>query len=217
MDYFELRNVNLEKGVVSPLSESVKKLLPADKRISILDIGCAQCSLLQSLRSQGYQNIKGVDISENAVNFAKSIGIDSEKIESIIDFASKSAVTYDFIFMTHVLEHLPKEQIIETLRLIKKKLLKESGTFYISVPNAMSNTGCYWAYEDFTHSLLFTPGSLKYVLQAGGFTSIKFIDPNSTENSKFVRKYLKIFFLFIYHKLSNVPEIYSFEIRAIAN
>lgn len=42
------------------------------------------------------------------------------------------------------------------------------------MPNAQSNTDCYWAYEDFTHYTLFIAGSLLYVLREAGFTNIEF-------------------------------------------
>jgi len=60
------------------------------------------------------------------------------------------------------------------------------------VPNAQSPVGCYWAYEDFTHTTLFTAGSLYYVLKMAGFKEITFVDPLCIEGlplwKKMVRK-----------------------------
>ncbi len=47
------------------------------------------------------------------------------------------------------------------------------------MPNAQSHTGCYWAYEDFTHNTLFTAGSLLYVLKMAGFAHIEIIDKDA--------------------------------------
>ncbi|MBK7370676.1 MAG: hypothetical protein IPJ09_04415 [Saprospiraceae bacterium] len=68
--------------------------------------------------------------------------------------------------MSHVLEHIEKINIIDTLITIKSYLLAESGSFVVMVPNAQSVTGAYWMYEDFTHTTLFTSGSIYYVLKS---------------------------------------------------
>jgi len=231
MEYFQLRDVQFEEKHFFSIHKSFIRYLPENKQINILDIGCGPCDMLQNLRFLGYQNLKGVDISDEAVSFGKSIKLNVDKIASIKEFASQNQNKYDFIFMMHVLEHLPKEEIIETIRIIRTQLLNPTGAFYISVPNAMSNTGCYWAYEDFTHNVLFTAGSLKYVLQKGGFISVDFIDPDNTEYSRLINKPIKQLLLKLYkwkihfwnkvtsstfHKPSSVPLIFGFEIRAIA-
>ncbi|MBL0306338.1 MAG: hypothetical protein IPQ25_09965 [Chitinophagaceae bacterium] len=82
--------------------------------------------------------------------------------------------------MSHVLEHIEKEKIIDTLIHIRKNLLKKGGVFLLMVPNAQSYTGAYWRYEDFTHNIMFTAGSCIYVLKAAGFENIEFIDPDGT-------------------------------------
>lgn len=130
--------------------------------------------------------------------------------------------------MSHVLEHIPKENIILTLIDIKQNLLKEDGAFFIAVPNAQSNTNCYWAYEDFTHSTLFTAGSLLYVLKAAGFKSITFVDPYGYEHSSYWKKIMRRLLLKIYDTNNRFwnsvtgstyhlpsPKIYTWELRAL--
>jgi hypothetical protein len=99
----------------------------------------------------------------------------------------------------------------------------------ITVPNAQSNTGAYWAYEDFTHEYLFTSGSIYYVLTLAGFRQIEFIDIDCTEGLPIIKKLVRKILLKMYkakvhfynkitcssfHKQS--PEIYSFEIKVLA-
>jgi hypothetical protein len=97
------------------------------------------------------------------------------------------------------------------------------------VPNAQSNTGAYWAYEDFTHHTLFTTGSIYYVLKSAGFDSIEFLDPQGTSNSGFAIKIIKRLFLKVY-KLKKLfwnkvtsssyhepsPEIFTYELKVLA-
>ena len=131
--------------------------------------------------------------------------------------------------MAHVLEHIDKNKIIDTLKAIKDNLLNEGGKFIVMVPNAQSNTDAYWMYEDFTHATLFTAGSMLYVLKAAGFTNVQFLDPDGTEflqpHKKVIIKMLmwwykkkKDFWNSVtqssYHKPS--PRIHTFELKVLA-
>ncbi len=100
----------------------------------------------------------------------------------------------------------------------------------VSVPNAMSNTDCYWAYEDFTHTILFTAGSLYYVLRSAGFEYVEFLDVDCTLSSPFYKKMIKKFLLNLYkvnklflnkvtrssYHIGDFPLIFSYEIKCKA-
>ncbi|MCS7232153.1 MAG: hypothetical protein RMJ67_08465 [Elusimicrobiota bacterium] len=136
---------------------------------------------------------------------------------------------FDVILLLHVIEHIPKDKVIETLSLIKKDFLAQNGMALIAVPNAQSNTDCYWAYEDWTHTTLFTSGSIYYVLRAAGFTEIEFLDIDCTLglpiHKKLIRKFLLKLYIAnknfwnrvtssSYHKPS--PQIFSYDIKVKA-
>ena len=230
LDYFENRGIEHDYYKNYKMPSYLKNNLPKNKDSVLLDIGCGFGQVLQELKTVGFTNIKGIDILPGAVAFVKSKGIDAEQIDDLCEFCLSSSVQYDFILMSHVLEHLEKDKIITVLSLIRTKLLKPSGSFLIVVPNAQSNTDCYWAYEDFTHSLLFTAGSLQYVLRSAGFSNIEFKDVKGVDDSTLVKKLLKLIFLTIYalnkrfwnivtsssyHKPS--PVIYTFDLKALAS
>lgn len=97
------------------------------------------------------------------------------------------------------------------------------------MPNAQSATGCYWAYEDFTHNTLFTAGSLIYVLKMAGFKNIEIIDKDALEGSRGIKRLIKIALLKSYKmaiRLLNLatnssfhapsPQVFSYEIKALA-
>lgn len=202
--------------------------LPCDPTTRILDIGCGLGQTMSALGKLGYQ-VDGVDIDEEAISFCRANGLNVTKINDIIEYATSSNnVEYDFIIMSHVLEHIEKPKIIATMTAIKQNLLSSRGQLLIMVPNAQANTGCYWAYEDFTHTTLFTAGSLYYVLKAAGFETIVFLDPYCLENLSSLKKLIKKIFLKIYilkinfwnratssyfHKPS--PQIFSYEIKVL--
>jgi SAM-dependent methyltransferase len=228
-NYFMNRNISTNYYTGLPLQSYLLQVLPSDKRTKILDIGCGFGQTLNALKKNGYTNLKGIDISIDAIEHCRKDGLDVAHINDIISFCNKSKDKYDFIIMSHVLEHIAKDKIISTLKAVNKKLLVKEGHLCIMVPNAQSNTDCYWAYEDFTHSLLFTSGSLFYVLKAAGFSKIKFLDINGLEDSNKYNKVIKYLLLILYkankrfwnrvtssayHEPS--PQIYSYEIKALA-
>ncbi len=225
-NYFALRGVtdfSTENYVLPPFFAGS---LPTDKDISICDLGCGYGRLMTGLKNIGYNNVYGIDQEAEAIDWCKKKELSVDCI-TIKDFVLKEVTSrFDLVIMSHVLEHLPKDSIISTLRDIKKNLLKPGGSIYIIVPNAQSSTGCYWAYEDFTHSTLFTAGSLLYVLKAAGFEEVTLVDPQCLAGLSKFRSYVRKFLLSTYrlkntfwnkvtassfHKPS--PEVYSFEIK----
>ncbi|MFM6056552.1 MAG: class I SAM-dependent methyltransferase, partial [Sphaerospermopsis kisseleviana] len=182
--------------------------------------------LLNRLKQNGFNDICGADIDEQALEVSskfhkvydcREIGWDNELTNS-----------FDLIIMSHVLEHFPKDEMISRLIQIRT-LLKDNGKIVIMVPNAQSNTGAYWAYEDFTHHYLFTSGSIYYVLKAAGFSKIDFIDVDCTAGLKPTKRVVKRILLSLYkinfnfwnrittsyfHRPS--PQVFSYEIKICA-
>lgn len=197
--YFKLRYANIKERLNLELDPVYLDILPENKSTEILDIGCGLCDLLFQLKNLGYHNLKGIDISKEAFEIGNKNGLDVEIIKSIEEYACNESKKYDFIILSHVLEHIDKNNIIPTLTIIKEKLLKPNGNLFIRVPNAQSNTGCYWAYEDFTHYTLFTTGSLNYVLKAAGFNTIEYLDPYNFKNRNKIKKIIQKLFLKLYH------------------
>lgn len=201
-----------------------------DKELQVLDIGCGLGQFLGSLQKRGFSRLYGVDINEESIALCRQRGLAVEQITDIRNFFPPGGVKYDRIIMSHVLEHVDKELIIDTLVHIRKNLLKEGGVFLLMVPNAQSPTGAYWRYEDFTHTILFTAGSCLYVLKAAGFNNIQFIDPDGTTYMSPIKRGMiktllryrrwkeRIWFIILqtsYHSQS--PAIFSFEIKVAAS
>lgn len=200
-----------------------------DKDLSVLDIGCGLGQFLNNLKGRGYINLTGIDINDESIIACRHKGLAVEKIEDIREYARQSEKKFDRIVMSHVLEHIEKDAIIDTLLHIKKYLLQEGGVFLLMVPNAQSYTGAYWRYEDFTHTIMFTAGSCEYVLRSAGFSDISFIDPDGTKHMGSLKR-LIIKPLIAWHKFKeNVwnkilqtsfhqpsPRIYTFELKVAA-
>lgn len=227
--YFSSRGVGADYYGDYVLPAYLKQILPPEREAAILDIGCGLGQMLHSLRAEGYVDLAGIDVSSEAVSACMTKGLDVIKIESIADYCRTACKQYDFIVMSHVIEHIAKDEIIETLRLIRSRLLRDGGHLVVMTPNAQSHTGCYWAYEDFTHTTIFTAGSLFFVLKSAGFQQVEFIDRFGIVGSNFFVGLVRRALIFAYkaknafwNRVTNSsfhrpsPQIFTFEIKAIA-
>ncbi len=195
-NYFEYRKIDSSVYEKATIPIWVKNEL-LDKELKILDYGCGFGQTLQALKSEKYKNCYGVDIEKTAIDFCQNNHLHVEKLD-LENLSNPYEFRFDVIILSHIIEHIPKNDIINTLSLIKEEFLSESGKLLLAVPNAQSNTNAYWAYEDWTHTTLFTSGSLYYVLKAAGFTNIDFLDIDCTLESSGIKKIIKKILLMIY-------------------
>lgn len=103
-----------------------------EKKMSILDVGCHTGALLAKLKSQGFKNLHGLDMSAYSAKIAK----EQHGIKVIVGsvFDELEIGQYDFLILTHVLEHIRElPQFIHGL----SRLMKDDALIYIEVPNAL--------------------------------------------------------------------------------
>lgn len=228
--YFRYRNVSPSVYDNYLLPTYLLDVFPRDRSTRILDIGCGFGHILRALQGIGYKNAEGVDVSLEAVEHCNESGLKVTRITDLTQYCEEQREpAYGLVIMNHVLEHIEKSRIIPTVKEIREKLIVTGGSFLVMVPNAQSNTGCYWAYEDFTHTTLFTAGSLLFALRAAGFETVHFLDPDGLEESKPVLKAIKKLLLCYYKRRTHFwnlvtnsafhapsPRIFTYELKALA-
>ncbi len=151
-----------------------------------LDVGCGDGRMSGTwLKAHGCEYV-GVDISENAVGEARSLGLDAKRIEdaAALPFPGDS---FDAVVCIEVLEHLFQPQLVvgETFRVLKPK-----GVLIATVPNVAywrrridlallgrwhpggDNLAVEQPWRD-PHIRFFNPGALRRMLIRAGFNSVQ--------------------------------------------
>ena len=138
-----------------------------------LDVGSGNGTYLSFLKHYGWK-VQGLDLSRKASEIAKN-NLDIDVYVGELEDANFPANTFDYINMSHVLEHVTSPR--NTLKKVKE-LLKPGGIVYIEVPNYESfsrkTSGEYWyAWETPRHLYTFSPDTLKRFIQESGLTVAK--------------------------------------------
>lgn len=144
-----------------------------DKNIKILDLGCGYGNFLYFLKTHGYKRVIGVDTSIEEVKVCKRIFKSYKLVHAdIFDYFENVHEKFDVIYLSHVLEHIPKDKIFNFISGVKK-ILNTNGIFIIVVPNSAAyfNSGVA-RYVDITHEIGFTDKSLRQILILSGFSNI---------------------------------------------
>jgi Methyltransferase domain len=127
-------------------------------------------------RKLGYSDIDVVDTSVEAVGLAESFGAHGKLVGDTVDFLRGKGIRYRAVLMFHVLEHVPKNDVVDILTAIHDSLC-EDGILLLEVPNMGDPlNGLYYRYADFTHECGFTEESLSYVLKLAGFQDLKYLE-----------------------------------------
>ncbi|MGQ9797628.1 class I SAM-dependent methyltransferase [Desulfosoma sp.] len=133
------------------LSES-----PRDARI--LDLGCAQGHFLEALRRVGYTRLTGADLSSELLSGVRRLLpetvrlIQADLCECLKEERDES---FDVVFLHDVLEHLPRETVVDVLRDVRR-VLGPGGRLSVRVPNLAGLSGVFLMASHFTHVTPFT-------------------------------------------------------------
>lgn len=147
-------------------------LIRGAKDSAVLDIGCGMGHFLHYLKSRGFENLCGVDIGKEQVEYCRrNAGVNALLVDDIFRFLDSKKSCYDFVALNDVLEHFSKDEITRLLSAILVSL-REKGRVIIKTPNMGSIFAPASFYIDFTHETGFSEISLPQVLKAAGFKSV---------------------------------------------
>ncbi len=142
----------------------IGKLDPGKK---VLDIGCSSGVLMQELQAKGVSDIKGIDISEEAIRKCQAKGLAETFVMDAakVDFPDES---FDLLIASDCMEHIKNDEqaLVEWLR-----ILKPEGKLILFVPAFQF---LWTKHDDINHHFRrYTQGNLGNKINAAGFTLLR--------------------------------------------
>jgi len=120
------------------LRKIIKNHFPSDKNINVLDLGCGQGAFLYFLLSEGFNNLKGVDISLDQTEKAKNFGVEGVINGNLMEaLAKQSDNSQDIVIAFDVIQHFSKIELIPFVDEVLR-VLRNNGKWIIHVPNGES-------------------------------------------------------------------------------
>ena len=134
------------------------------RSVPVLDVGCSRGYLLEALRSFGFSDLTGVDISTVDIERAQAqLPAVSFVASPAIEYLEQNRSQYGIVILRAVLEHTPKSEIFPLLSAIHDSL-RPGGTAVVDVPNMAWLFAGHERYMDLTHEVGFTRESLSQAM-----------------------------------------------------
>ena len=172
---------DIEKGYRSFhlfYKHNYSRYFPKDKDARILCVSCGPGYGLSLLQDLGYTNALGIDSFPDKIAHAQRHGLNGQ-VAYAFDFLDDQADgTYDLIFVEQELNHLTKTEILEFLRLCKRKLRPAGRLITFVLNGANPITGAEALAQNFDHQNTFTEYTFRQVLTHVGFDDVRVFDLN---------------------------------------
>jgi len=153
--------------------------LPKDKSAQILDIGFGTGWFLAACLKLGYQNLSGADFGIANKSYVREWAPDRitlhEIEKGIGEFLSEKKEQYDYIHMSHVIEHVPKYSLLWVVDALYWGL-KRGGSILLRTPNMEGPCANSSLYVTLSHEYGFAGSNLTSLLDICGFDDIRLID-----------------------------------------
>lgn len=155
-------------SAIYPLIETI----PREARV--LELGCGPGNMLTYLKSVGFRDLVGIDVSAEQIEIAQQQGLRAE-VADVFDYIQSHNQRYDLILAMDFVEHFSRDELLRLGPMIHQ-CLTDIGTFIIQTPNGQGLFSGQVVYGDMTHMTIFNPGSLTQLLNLSGFSQIRFFE-----------------------------------------
>jgi 2-polyprenyl-3-methyl-5-hydroxy-6-metoxy-1,4-benzoquinol methylase len=145
--------------------------LPDDLGAPIADVACGYGRLIRYFAKRGYTDVRGVDVSQEQVDIARTISSRVELGEAT-EFLGRNSGEFALITALDIIEHLDKNELLGFLDACHRAL-RPGGALIVQTPNADSPWSLGVRYGDFTHEVCLNPESLKTLLVVCGFSKFE--------------------------------------------
>jgi SAM-dependent methyltransferase len=162
---------------VAEVAAEYEAVLPANKDAAILDIGFGDGWFMAGCLRLGYRNISGADFAPEKKSYLKDWGVNLYRIEKEIgEFLGEHPSEYDFIHLSHVIEHIPKYSLLWVVDALYQALRK-GGMVYLRTPNMEGVCANSTFYVTLAHEYGFAGSNLQSLLSICGFDDIRLHAP----------------------------------------
>ena len=164
-----------QRQVLQAMHE-MQSLLPQDKDSAILDIGFGTGWFVAACLNLGYTNLSGADFGIANKDYVRGWRPESIELceieDNIGNFLSDRAQRYDFIHMSHVIEHIPKYSLLWVVGALYQAL-KPGGTLMLRTPNMEGPCASSSFYVTLAHEYGFSSSNLRSLLDICGFDDLR--------------------------------------------
>lgn len=171
-------------------AHELRGFLPKDKHAAILDVGFGEGWFLAACLRLGYANLCGAEFGIESKAHIKAWAPDAIQLSEIrVDigsFLADKPETYEFIHMSHVIEHIPKYSLLWVVDALYRAL-KAGGVLMLRTPNMEGPCANSSLYVTLAHEYGFSSGNLNSLLDICGFDDICFHAPY-TPNPSFKQR-----------------------------
>jgi 2-polyprenyl-3-methyl-5-hydroxy-6-metoxy-1,4-benzoquinol methylase len=178
-------DVNSDPRVLQATHE-LRGFLPSDHDAAILDVGFGTGWFLAACLRLGFVNLSGADFGIENKGHIKQWAPDAIKLfeirSDIGSFLADQPETYDFIHMSHVIEHVPKYSLFWVVDALYRAL-KPGGTLMLRTPNMEGLCANSSLYVTLAHEYGFASSNLESLLDLCGFDDIRFHEPSMFDPS----------------------------------
>ncbi len=110
------------------------RFLPSSRDAAILDAGCGTGHFLYFLKKKGYTNFTGIDLSPQQLEYCRKNIWEKAEEADIFEYLRSRSGTFDLVVLNDVLEHIPKDKVVDLLALCRNALTT-GGRLLLRTPN----------------------------------------------------------------------------------
>ncbi len=138
---------------------------------NVLDVGCGRGELLDLLRSRGVA-ARGIDVNRAMVDICRERGLAVEQADAVSYLGGQADASLGGLIALQVVEHFEPAYLLRFLELAHHTLQPGAPLVLETI-----NPACWMAFfetyiRDLTHQRPLHPDTLRYLVQASGFTSV---------------------------------------------
>ena len=136
---------------------------------NVLDIGCGRGELLDLFREHGV-DARGIDVNDEMVEACRARGLTAERADALTHITAQPDGSLGGLIAIQVVEHLEPHYLMRLIETAHHKLAPGATLVFETI-----NAACWAAFfdsyiRDFTHVRPLHPDTLRYLVQASGFT-----------------------------------------------